>query len=275
MSTATAVPVRTVTRSENPDSIGQVTFAHVIRSEWIKLRSLRSTWYMLGAAAATMIGLSVLFAYVAGTTDPDPRFPLGPSTVLSGSLFAQLLICVLGVLFVGSEYSTGMIRSTLSAVPRRIPVVLAKLGVFAAITFVTMLASTLIAFFLGNAVLDQYAVGGFSITDDTSVRVILATAVYLTILGVLGTALGWIMRSTASAIASVLGLLLVVPVVAQSLGDVGATISKYMPSNAGSAFATSVPTPDMLSVWAGFAVLVIWALAALAAAMAVLRQRDV
>lgn len=267
------------TRSSTPaaaHAVRRAGLVHSVRSEWIKLRSLRSTWWTLAAAATTLVGLSAVIGYVVGTTDPsaDPALAPQPSTVLFGSLFAQLLVGTLGVLFVATEYTTGMIRSTMAAVPRRASVVLAKLLVLGAVTFVVMLASCTVAFFVGNAALDHYG-RGFSISDDTSVRVILASASYLTMVAALGSALGWVLRSTATALATLLGLLLVAPGVLESLGRFGKDVAPYLPSNAGSSFTSSSPLPGMLSTWAGFAVLVAWVVAALVAGLVLLRRRDV
>jgi ABC-type transport system involved in multi-copper enzyme maturation permease subunit len=278
MSTTTATPAPA--RPSEPVArtrVRRARFVHALRSEWVKLYSLRSTWWTLGSAAVAVIGLSVVIAYVVGTTKPDAEAAIvvEPSTVLAGSLlFGQLLVGTLGVLFVASEYSTGMIRSTIAAVPRRARVVLAKLLVLSAVTFAAMLATCLAAFLIGNAILDHYTTG-FSLSDDTSVRVVLASATYLTLVAVLGSALGWVLRSTATALASLFGVLLVAPGIVVSLGRFGKEIAPYLPSNAGTSFASSSTTPDMLSTWAGFAVLMAWVVAALVAGLIRLRRRDV
>jgi ABC-type transport system involved in multi-copper enzyme maturation permease subunit len=246
-----------------------------VRSEWVKLRTLRSTWWTLAAAAATVIGMSAVLGYVAGTADLRDGVRPEPSAVFDVSLlFGQLLVGTLGVLFVGSEYSTGMIRSTMAAVPRRGTVVAAKLVVLGAVTFATMLASSLAAFVVGHAVLGHYDMGS-SISDDTSVRVIVATAGYLTAVALLGNALGWVLRSTATALATLFGLLLVAPGVVQSLGRFGKDVVPYLPTTAGGSFTSSTPQPDMLSMWAGCTVLLLWVVAALVTGAVLLRRRDV
>jgi len=254
----------------------RTSLARSVSSEWIKLRSLRSTWWTLAAAAVTLIGLAAIIGQVAGTADlgTNPELTPDSSTVLAGSLFGQLLVGTLGVLFVASEYTSGMIRSTMAAVPRRATVVAAKLAVLGTVTFAAMLASCTLAFLVGNAVLANHD-RDFPVADATTVRVILTSATFLTLVAVLGSALGWVLRSTATALATLFGLLLVAPGVLESLGRFGKEVAPYLPSNAGNSFTSITPLPGMLSMWTGFAVLAAWMVAALVTGVALLRRRDV
>ncbi len=163
-----------------------VTLARVIRSEWIKFRTLRSTLAVLGAAVAGMIGIALIVAYntrvLTANIQPDDAVP---SSTLQGYYLGQLLVGALGVLFVTGEYSTGMIRSTLAAVPRRLPVLWAKLIVFVVVTAVAMTASCLVAFVAAQALIGHYRTG-YKLSDPGVLRVVLGTGVYLTLLGLLG-----------------------------------------------------------------------------------------
>jgi ABC-type transport system involved in multi-copper enzyme maturation permease subunit len=275
MSIATQTrPAVEPTRSRATDK-GTVTFARVVRSESIKFRTLRSSWITLFAAVATMILFGALIGYNtgknwAGLAAEDAV----PSGAMQGYFLAQLLIGVLGVLFVSGEYSTGMIRSTLAAVPKRIPVLLAKTVVFGATALVAMVSAALLAFGGAQIFLSHYGHGS-ALSDPGVLRVVVGTGVYLALIGLLGGALGWILRNTAGGIATLVGLLLVVPVLLevlpwQWLKDIG----RYLPGNAGGSFVSSIQVPDTLTPWTGLAVLVLWVLAALGAAAVLLKRRD-
>ncbi len=252
----------------------RVTLPHVMTSEWIKFRSLRSSWFTLLGAVGTMVLIGLAIGYNTGSNwaglAAEDR---APSATLQGYLFAQLLIGVLGVLFVSGEYGTGMIRSTLAAVPRRVPVLVAKTAVFGAIGLVTMVATSFATFLGGQAFLTSYGHG--SSLDSGALQVILGTGVYLALIGLFGGALGWIVRSTAGGISVLVGILLVVPVVFLALPSSWSDpIAKFLPSNAGQSFISSVNTPGQLSAWTGFATLIAWVAGSLVVAAVMLRRRD-
>ena len=173
-----------------------VTLPRVVASEWIKFRSLRSTLAVLGSAALGMIVIALLVAYntrhITPNIQPDDHVQ---SSTMQGYYLGQLLIGALGVLFVSGEYSTGMIRSTLAAVPTRLPVLWAKLIVFVVVTTVTMIVSCLVAFVLAQALIGRFRTA-YSLSDPGVLRVVIGTGIYLTLVGVIGAALGWIVRST-------------------------------------------------------------------------------
>lgn len=252
----------------------RVTLPRVVRSEWTKFRSLRSSWFMLLAAVAALPAIGAVVAY-------NTRNPVGvdsedavPSAVLQGYLLAQLLVGVLGVLVVSGEYGTGMIRSTLAAVPRRIPVVPAKAAVLATVTLLPMLATSLATFLGAQAFLARYD-HGYSLSDPTALRVALGTGVYLTLIGLLGSAFGWLLRNTAGGIAALLGLLLVVPVLfGNLLGTWGKDVGRFLPGTAGEAFISSARGDHMLAPWTGLAVMAAWVAVGLVAAAVQLRRRD-
>ena len=275
MSIATQTrPAVEPTRSPTTDR-GTVTFPRVVRSEWIKLRTLRSSWITLFAAVAAMILIGTLIGYNTGKNwaglAPEDAVPSG---AMQGYFLGQLLIGVLGVLFVSGEYSTGMIRSTLAAVPKRIPVLLAKTVVFGATALVAMVSAALLAFGGAQIFLSHYGHGS-ALSDPGVLRVVVGTGVYLALIGLLGGALGWILRNTAGGIATLVGLLLVVPVLLevlpwQWLKDIG----RYLPGNAGGSFVSSIQVPDTLTPWTGLTVLALWVVAALGVAAVLLKRRD-
>lgn len=263
------------TRRSAPSKDLKLTPGRVLNSEWIKFRTLRSSWYTLLAAIAAMIGIGLVIGYTTSTGDwagIDPENKLA-SAPLRGYILTQLVIGVLGVLFVTGEYGTGMIRSTFAAIPRRLPVLGAKAVVFAVIALVTMSLASFAAFFGAQLFLSPDGHGS-SLSDPGALRAVAGVGPYLMLVGLLGGALGWIIRSTAGAISALVGLLLILPVVIGFLpGSLGTTLAKYLPS-AGESFVTSAQLPTMLAPWTGLGVTALWVVAALAVAIAVVRRRD-
>ena len=258
---------------------GRVTQRHVVRSEWTKLWSLRSTRWSLLFAVVTMAGLGPLIAAVSMSRwshfSPHERATFDSiDRSLGGYHLAQLAIGVLGVLVISGEYSTGMIRSSLMAVPRRLPVLWAKIAVFASVTFVLMLASALVAFFAGQAILTSHHVN-VTLSHPHALRSLLGTVLFMTVTGVLCVALGTIIRRTAGGIATFAGLLFVLPGINDILpGSISNSINPYLPSSAGGAIASAVPDAHTLSPAAGFAVYCGYTLVLLALAAYLLVRRD-
>ena len=275
MSTATETRPRTEAARPRAAGPGGVTFARVVNSEFIKFRTLRSSWITLLAAVVALIGIGLLIGWNTGknfaTLEPEDAAASG---AMQGFFLSQLLIGVLGVLFVSGEYSTGMIRSTLAAVPRRLTVLTAKAVAFGTVALVTMVAAAFVTFFGAQGFLAHYGHGS-SLSDPGVLRVVVGTGVYLALIGLLGGALGWILRSTAGGIATLLGLLLVVPTLIRVLPWAWVTdIGKYLPGEAGGSFVSSFQAPDTLTPWTGFAVLLAWVVAALLLAAGLLKRRD-
>ena len=189
----------------------KVTQARVLISEFTKFRTVRSTVWTLLVAVVLMIGLSTLFAAVTAsqyhTFGPADRASFNPvSTSLGGMMFAVVAFGVLGVLMISGEYSTGMIRSSLTAVPRRLPVLWGKLAVFAGVIFSVSLVASFISFFLGQALLNSHQLG-VSITAPGALRSVIGAALYVTVAGMIGVALGALFRNTAAGIATFAGVL--------------------------------------------------------------------
>ena len=254
-----------------------VTQGQVIHSEWIKLRTIRSSWLVLSATAAGIVVTGLLVSYASNAhwsaMTASARAGFSPiNQDLIGVNLAELTVGVLGVLAVTGEYTSGMIRATFAAVPRRLPVLLAKAGVTAAVTFAVGLAAVLITFLGGQALLGAH---GISLSDPGAVRAVLGSALYLTVVGVLGVGLGFLIRSTAGGIATLLGLLLVLPVIAAALpGRWGQAVDRYLPSTAGRALFTMNGGHAMLSPWTGFGVFLLYAAVVMTFAALVVSRRD-
>jgi ABC-2 type transport system permease protein len=248
----------------------------VARSEWTKLRSVRSTYWTILAAAAAMIGLagliSAVFVNRYNHLNPADKASFHPVAFsLSGIFLAQLAIGVLGVLVITAEYSTGSIRSTLAATPQRRTVLGAKAAVFAAVTAVVGIAASFGAFFVGQAILSGKGIEAH-IGDPGALRAVVGAGLYLAVLGLLALGLGTLIRHSAGAIASLFGLRFVLPGIVSALPTSwDRAISPYLPSNAGQALiGAGHGGSDLLSPWVGFAVFCAYAVAA----GIMLRRRD-
>jgi ABC-2 type transport system permease protein len=287
MTTSTATPTEVAAQPERPPATSRdhpeqrVTAGGVLRSEWVKLRSLRSNTFVLAGAAAAMLVVGLIFsAIVGGVISSSGNGPGGPAdptdTALQGVMLAQLIIGVLGVLAITGEYSTGMIRSTFTMVPRRLPVLWAKIAVLTAVTFAAMLVTTFVAFFAGQALIGSGgAIATASIGDPDVLRTLIGTAGYLTGVALIGLAAGTLLRSTAGAISTLVAIVFLLP----GLGAVLLPTSwqdnvlKYLPSNAGSAFTSVTPPHGMLSPTAGLLVFLAWIVVPLAAAAIAIKRR--
>ena len=259
---------------------GRVTQARVALSEWTKLRSVRSTRWSLLVATLMTIGFPVIFSFVIsshwGHMSPSERAHRHPLDVaFVGVNIAQLAIGVLGVLVITAEYSTGMIRASLTAVPRRLPVLWAKAAVYAAVAFAVSLPAVLIAFFASQAVLARHHILQISISDPGVLRAVVGGALFLTVIGVFALGLGAIVRNTAGGIAAFAGILFVLPPLMNVLpSSWNNAITPYLPSEAGRQVMALVPASGQLSVWAGFGLFCGYAALALAVAAFLLVRRD-
>jgi hypothetical protein len=242
-----------VTLAPHPEL--KVTQSRVMRSEWIKFWSLRSTTVTLAAAVTLFVGVGLL----AASLSTDPGAPGGGpgggpvDTSLAGVNLGQLVLGTLGVLFMASEYTTGMIRSSLAAVPTRLPMLWAKVLVFTGVTFPLSLASAFVAFLGGQAIIGD---GGASLSDPGVIRAVIGSAVYLTGAGLLGLGLGAVLRSTAAAISTFFGVMFLLQGVSVLLlpDSWQNTVGPYLPSEAGSAIGAVTQQADQLTPWGGLAV---------------------
>jgi hypothetical protein len=257
---------------------GRVTQMHVARSEWTKLWSVRSTRWSLFAAFLFTIGVAALASAVVGHhyphMSPHDKADFHPLDVnLAGVQLAQLALGVLGVLIITAEYSTGMIRASFTAVPKRLPVLWAKIGVFGAVTFALMLPAVLVAFFIGQAILARHHINTTFGAPHVA-RVLVGAALYLTVVGLFGLGLGAIVRNTAGGIASFAAIMFVLPPLMNVLpASWNRAASPYLPLQAGEAILATTPGGH-LSPWLGLGLFAAYALAAIVVAAVLLVRRD-
>ncbi len=253
---------------------GRVTQARLIRSEWTKLRSVRSTVWSLLAAVVFTIGLSALVPAVRiHHLQPGHSIDNPLELTLGGVQIAQLAIGVLGVLVITGEYSTGMIRATMAAAPKRLPVLWAKAIVYGSTVFALMVPSAFIAFFIGHAILQRHhqavAFGAHGV-----VRALLGAGLYLTVIGLFGLGVGAIVRNTAGGIALFAGIMFVLPPLMNVLPTSwNNAASPYLPLQAGERVLQL--QSGTLSPWEGFGILCCYTVTALAVAAVLLKRRDV
>lgn len=266
MSTDTSVRA-TITPLRPADPTLGVTFSRVLKSEWIKMRSVRSIVITLLASAVVVIGIGAVAASVkAGNITPaggggraNGGQGLGTDSTgisLAGVQLAQLIVAIVGVLLVTSEYSTGSIRGTLAAVPKRWPMVLGKVIVFGAVTFVVQLVAVFIAFFAGQAILGSK---GVSLGDSGVLQAVIGAAIFLTGTGLLGVALGFLLRSTASGIAVAVAAFFLLPGILSLFStSVQDDIRPYLPSSAGTSLTSVTHSTEFLNYWPALLLLVVY-----------------
>jgi ABC-2 type transport system permease protein len=234
----------------------RVGLKQTIRSEWIKLWSVRSTTWTLISLVVLGVGLTALVCATSADWLASPEADESPTTFITwGMMIAQLTAVVLGVLVVSNEYATGMIRTTVAATPRRSHVLAAKALVLTGVLFVAGTATAVAGYFAGNPFLDAAGVG-VPLDHEGVLRALLGNGLYLAALGLMATGLALLVRHTAAAISILLGLIFVVGnLVGLIPGAVGDWLEKLMPGNAGSAVAVVEPfNPYLLGPWQGFAV---------------------
>jgi hypothetical protein len=273
-----ADPAPTTTPADPAPSAIRVIRAN-LRAEWTKLRSVRSTVWTLLAT----VGLAVSFGALIGASqmgnwdnlDPAERLRFDPTSFsLSGLFLAQLAVGVLGVLVITSEYATGQIRATFGATPQRLTVLAAKATTFTGVVLATGLVASFGAFWTGQAIFASKGLDA-SITDPGVLRAVAGGALYLTGVGLLGVGLGTILRRTAGAVAALVALLFILPIVTGFLpASFQESVGRYFPAQAGMSVFNVVPDPAALSPWAGFAVLLAYGAASLAVGGLLLVRRD-
>ena len=253
-----------------------VTQLRVVQSEWTKFRSLRSTLYTMVVAVLLMIGLGAMFAAI--TASQPAGYDTGTtaiSTSLTGTFFAQLAIGTLGVLLITGEYSTGMIRSSLTAVPRRLPMLWGKLGIFAGVVFLTMLVASFASFLIGQALLNGHHLNA-SLSSPGALRSVVGAALYLTVAGMTATALGALLRNTAAAVTTFVAVFFVIPPLTNMLPASWTDhFVQYLPSNAGAVLIDgSFGVAHPLSPWTGFVVMCGYAIVLIGFAARRLQRAD-
>ena len=251
----------------------RVSGGRVLHSEWAKLWSLRSTWITLGLAALFLVAFGLLAAVeyksrISSGQHIDPDFATATAVSLSmfGTNFAQLALGVLGVLVTAGEYSTGMIRSTLIAVPRRLPVLWSKSAVFGVVALAVATAGAVITFLVTSTILAGTP-AALTIWNPGVLRCLLGVGIYLGLVGVIGTALGALLRSVAGGISVLVGTVMLVPGLISLLPSAWHnTISPYLPTNAGESMFALHHAANTLTPPAGLAVFLGWTALILAGA---------
>ncbi|MEV0186009.1 ABC transporter permease [Streptomyces sp. NPDC050625] len=278
MSTLTETREAPPTKTARPAY--RVTGRRVLASEWAKLWSLRSTWITLGLGLLFLVAFGLIAAsryksgIGSGRMDRDFARSTAVSLSLFGTNFAQLALGVLGVLITAGEYSTGMIRSTLAAVPRRLPVLWSKAAVFGLVALVTGTLGVFTAFLFGSRI-----VSGTPAAMDFShagvVRSLLGAGLYLALVGVIGTALGALLRSVAGGISVLVAVLMLIPGLVSLLPSSWQDdISPYLPSNAGESMFALTHDATSLSPGSGLLVFLGWTVLALSGAAYRLLRSD-
>ncbi len=259
---------------------GRVTQARVALSEWTKLHSLRSTRWSLLVGVVLTLALPIIFAAVTSSHwgsmsahDRADRHPL--DIALAGVNVSQLAVAVLGVLVITGEYSTGMIRASFTAVPKRLPVLWAKTAVFATVALLLMLPPVLIAFFASQAILSRHHILQISFSHPGVARSVIGGAVYLMLVGIFALGIGAVVRNTAGGIATFAGIFFVIPPLMNVLPTTwNHAISQYLPSEAGRQIFSLTHGNHTLSPWPGGMLFVGYCALTLALAAILLVRRD-
>jgi ABC-2 type transport system permease protein len=259
----------------------KVTGRRVARAEWAKLWSLRSTWITAGIALLLLLAVGAIatLQFKSSSTSGRPMDDdlVGASThslALFGVPFALIALGVLGVLTTAGEYTTGMIRSTLAAVPRRLPVLWAKAAVYGAVAFAVGVTGAFVSFAVSSGILSGTE-AAMTFSDDGVVASLLGVGVYLGLVGVIGVALGAVLRSSAGGISALVGAFLLVPGLMTLLPKSWrADVTPYLPGNAGESIFALDHATGTLSAGGGLLVLLGWTALALGGAAYRLKRAD-
>ncbi|WP_432521414.1 ABC transporter permease [Kineococcus sp. SYSU DK006] len=262
----------------------RVTFGGLLRSEWIKFWSVRSIVVTMAVAFVAIVGLGVLLAWATASSFADPETaqqmaaqgfdPVSAS--LQGAQMASLIVAAVGVIVIAGEFSTGMIRTSFAAAPGRLGVYAAKAVVLAVSVAVVMGVGVLLAFLLGQAVLEREGVGA-SLGDENVVRALLGHVAMLTGFALSGLAVGALLRNSAGAICTVLAAIFVVPLLLMAVPESwgGETIREYYFTNTTINALGVTDQSAYLEPAAGLALFAVWIAVLLGLGALVLKKRDV
>ena len=250
----------------------------VVRSEWTKIRSVASTVWTLGLAAVVTVALGVLISLLSRNEFDDmstkDQLSFDPTFIsFAGMSLGQLAMIVFGVLVVSNEYSTGMIRTSLSAVPQRGTFLFSKIAVATGLAFLVGLVTSFVAFFLGQAMLGSHRA---SIGDPGVLRAVIGGGLYMTLIAVFSMGVATMLRSPMLSLGILMPFFFLISAV---LGNVDATkkVGQYLPDQAGSKIMQVVtPIDDDVPYgpWGGLGIMVLWVLVVLAGGYALLKKRD-
>jgi ABC-type transport system involved in multi-copper enzyme maturation permease subunit len=254
----------------------RVTWLRVLRAELTKFRTLASTAWSLVAATALTVGFGLLYSTLRVTRPPRAGAAFDATAVsLTGVQLAQFAIGILGVLLITGEYSTGLIRTSLVAVPSRLPVLWGKAATLALVTLAASLPATVVAFRIGQRVLSAEDLDT-SFSQPGVARAVLGSALYLAAVGLFGLGLGALLRNTAGATAALFGALFMLQILIAPLPESWSDHAyKYLPTPAGSAITAVRPDPTAsFGPWTGFGLFCLYVAVVLALAAWQLRRRD-
>jgi ABC-2 type transport system permease protein len=275
MTTATAPAPRKPERQP-----AHYRFSGILGSEWTKFTTVQSTVWTLLVTAVVGVGLGAIVTSAQAarwsSRTAVARAAFDPTRAsLAGLLFAQMAVGVLGVLVISAEYSTGTIRATFAAVPRRPLVLLAKVAVFGVVTLVVGEIVSFVAFFLGQRILSGRTPTA-ALSDPNVLRAVVSGGLYLVALGLLALGLASIIRATAAAISTFVGVLFILPVIADVLpSSFTGDISRFLPATIGTVMMSAhYHGTDPLGPWTGFALLSAYAIVALSVGGILLVRRD-
>jgi ABC-2 type transport system permease protein len=267
----------TATSWSDPVSLaGPVGPMRVVRSEWTKFRSVRSTWWTFAASTLLTIGIGVTATAAAAGDRTSSALPDDVAgRAMLGTIFAQLALGTLAVLLMAGEYGTGMIRSSMAVVPRRLPVLWGKLTVYVAVVLPVSLLTSLATFLLGQLIWRGHGRSPVPLAQAHVLRVLVGASLYVTLAGVCALAIATAIRSTAGGITVVIGVFFVLPAVLVAMPARIADASRFLPSNAGGAAARLALSPKPMGAWSGLALLCGYAAVLIAVAAWRLRRSDV
>ncbi|MFF6976188.1 ABC transporter permease subunit [Streptomyces sp. NPDC008343] len=250
----------------------------VVRSEWTKIRSVASTVWTLSLAVVVTIALGMLIAGLSNSEFDNmserDRLSFDPTFIsFAGMTLGQLALIVFGVLVVSNEYSTGMIRTSLAAVPRRGTFLASKIAVATGLALVVGLATSFVTFFLGQAMLGDHRA---EIGDPGVLRAVIGGGLYMTLIAMFSMGVAAMLRSPMLSLGILMPFFFLV---SNILGNVSATekIGQYLPDQAGSRImqvVTPIDDDKPYGPWGGLGIMVLWVVVALAGGYAALKKRD-
>jgi len=259
---------------------GRYSFYDLVRSEWTKIRTVRSTMWTIGVTIVLGIGIGALVSALTqshwNSMGAVNRATFDPTaTSLTGLLFAQFSVGVLGVLVISAEYTTGTIRATFSAAPNRTRVLAAKTVVFGLLSFIVAELTSFAAFFVGQILLSAPATHA-TLSSPGALRAVFGGGLFVCALGLIAMGLGTIIRHTAGAISAFVGVLLVLPIIVQVLpNQLSLDVRKFMPDRiAVQMVTTHGKVFQAFSPWVGMIVMAIYAVALLLIGASLLEKRD-
>ncbi|MEV6632724.1 ABC transporter permease [Actinoplanes sp. NPDC051470] len=250
--------------------------SRTILAEWIKLRSLRSTWYTLAFLFVVSLGITMMSSSVAQEAYADAGDLWDPTAYsLTTYKVGQLILGVLAILVVTSEFATGLMRTTLAATPRRHRVLAAKVVIAATVAVVAGQVLMFAAFLIGQVMLAGQGVPNAGLGDPGVLSAVAAAGLYLTLVALLAVALGTIMRATAGALATLVGIVFLVPGLAPLFPSSMSGLFDFWPTLGAAAAIATVPDPDFPHPWWNMAGMSVGVAAVLVTAFVLLRRRDV